>query len=91
MRLCTRGAVFGAYLVINARYANAPFMPVIPLMTANAGPLTFITKTWKSFLAAVAPSSVRVALILVILMSGLVAVSSAPASSAGTFVNNRDT
>ena len=43
MRLCTLGAVFGAYLVINARHANAPFMSVIPLTTA--GPLTFITRT----------------------------------------------
>ena len=57
MRLCTLGAVFGAYLVINARHAKAPFMSVIPLITASAGPLTFITKTWKSFLAAVTPSS----------------------------------
>ena len=91
MRLCTRGAVLGAYLVINARHANALLMSVIPLITADAGPLTFITKTWKSFVAAVVPSSVRVALILVILMSELVAVSSAPASSAGTCVDNRDT
>ena len=87
MRLCTRGAVFGAYLVINARPANAPFVSVIPPITANAGLLTFITKTWNSFLAAMAPSSVRVALILVMLMSGLVAVSSAPASN----TDNRDT
>ena len=57
MRLCTRGAVFGAYLVINAGYANAPFMSLIPLITANAGLLTVITKTWKSFLTAVTPSS----------------------------------
>ena len=83
MRLCTRGAVFGAYLVINARHATAPFTSVLPLITANAGPLTFITKMWKSFVAAVAPSFVRVALLLVTLMSELVAVSSAPASGAG--------
>ena len=38
MRRCTRGAVFGAYLVINARHANAPLLSVIPLVTANAGP-----------------------------------------------------
>ena len=50
MRLCTRGAVFGAYLVINARHATAPFTSVLPLITANAGPLTFITKMWKSFI-----------------------------------------
>ena len=47
--LCTRGAASGAYLVINARHDNAPFISVIPLITANAGTLTFITKTWKSF------------------------------------------
>ena len=58
MKLCTRGAVLGAYLVINARHANAPFMLVILLITANAGLFTVITKTWKSSLAAVAPSSV---------------------------------
>ena len=45
MRLFTRGAVFGAYLVINAPHANARFLSVIPLITANAGLLTFITKT----------------------------------------------
>ena len=90
MRLCTRGAVFGAYLVINARHANAPFMSVTPLITANAGPLTFITKTWKEFLGRSRANSVRVALILVMLMSGLVAVSSAPASNAVTCVDKRD-
>ena len=84
MRLCTRGAVVGAYLVTNTRHVNAPFRPVVLLTTANAGPVTFITKTWKSFLATVAPSSVRLSLILVILMSVLVAMSSAPATAAGT-------
>ena len=78
MTLCTLGAVFGAYLVINARHASALFMSVIPLITANAGPLTFMTKTWKSFLAAVTPSSVRVALIVAMLMSGLATGFSAP-------------
>ena len=77
MRLCARGAVFGAYLVINARHANAPFISVIPLITANAGPLAM-------------PSSVRVALFLVIPMSGFVA-SSAPASNAGMCADRRDT
>ena len=91
MRLCTLGAVFGAYLVINARHANAPFMSVIPLITASAGPLTFITKTWKSFLAAVTPSSVRVTLIVAMLMSGHVTGFSAPVNSAGTCVGRRDT
>ena len=43
MRLCARGAVCGAYLVINTRHANAQFMSVIPLITANARSLTFIT------------------------------------------------
>ena len=33
MRLCTLGAVFGAYFVINARHARAPFISVIPLIT----------------------------------------------------------
>ena len=79
MKLCLRDAVFGAYLLIRTRRANAPFM--FPRVTANAGPLTFITMTWKSFLAVVAPSSVTVTLILVILMSGLVAVFSAPCAS----------
>ena len=41
MRLCTLGDVYGAYLVINARHANALFMSVIHLITASAGPLTF--------------------------------------------------
>ena len=86
MRLITRGAVLGAYLVINARHANAPFMFVIHVIAAQAGPRTFITETWMSFLASVAPSSVRMALILVILMSWLVAVSSAPVSNAGKCV-----
>ena len=91
MRLCTRGGVFGAYLMINTRHANAPLMSVSPPITANAGLLKFITKTWKSCLAAVTPSSGRVALILVIPMSELVAVSFAPVSNAGTCVDNRDT
>ena len=90
MRLCTLGPVFGAYLVVNARHANAPFMSVIPLITANAGPLTFIAKKGKSFLAAVVPSSARVALVPVILMSWLVAGFSAPVNSAGTCADRRD-
>ena len=88
MRHCTCGAVFGAYLVINARHANAPFMSVTPLISANAG---LLTKTWKEFLGRSRANSVRVALILVMLMSGLAAVSSAPASNAGTCVDRRDT
>ena len=59
--------------------------------TASAGPLTFITKTWKSFLAAVTPSSVRVALIVAMLMSGLATGFSAPVNSAGTCVDRIDT
>ena len=50
MGLCTRGGVFGVYLVINGRHANVPFMSVIPLVTANAGPLTFITEETEGFL-----------------------------------------
>ena len=45
MRLCTRGAVSGAHLVINARQAGAPFMSAIPQITASAGPRTFIMST----------------------------------------------
>ena len=66
-------------------------MSVIPLITASAGPLTFITETWKSFLAAVTPSSVRVALIVAMLMSGLATGFSAPVNSTGTRVDRRDT
>ena len=69
---------FGAYLVISARHACAPFISVIFMITADPEPLTLITKTWKSFLAAVAPPSVSVVMIRVILMSTL-AGSSAPA------------
>ena len=58
-------------------------MSVFPLITANAGPSRGRV-SWPLF-------SVRVALILVILMSWLVAVSSAPVSNAGSCVDNRDT
>ena len=81
-RLCTSGAVFGSYLTINARHVGAPFMFVIPLITASAGLLACITNTWKSFLAAVTPSSARLILILAVLKSGRV-VSSAPSSNVG--------
>ena len=43
--LCSRCAVFGAYLLMKVHHANAPIMLVSPLITANAVPLTFITKT----------------------------------------------
>ena len=55
MRLCGHGAVSEAYLMINAVHASAPFMSVTLLNTASAGPLTFITKTWKRFLDACNP------------------------------------
>ena len=46
VRLCTRGAVFGAQLVVNARSASDPLMSAILLIAATAGALAFITKTW---------------------------------------------
>ena len=64
---CTHEALYSCHCVwsVSRDHNDAPLMSVIPLITADGGSLTFITKTWKSFLAAVAPSSVRVALILV--------------------------
>ena len=60
MRLCTRGTVFGAYLVTNARQANVPLMSAITQLTASAGPRTFITSTLNNSWFAVTPSSVSV-------------------------------
>ena len=54
MRLCPRGAAFGAHLAIDARGANTPFFSAIPnLSLPERSLLVFIAKTWKSCLDAV--------------------------------------
>ena len=57
MRLCSRAAVFGAFLVINVCQANAPLMSAIPRISASAGPRTFTTSTWNNFQFAATPCS----------------------------------
>ena len=57
MRLCSRAAVFGAFLVINLFHASAPLMSAIPRISASACPRTFTTSTWNNFQFAATPCS----------------------------------